>query len=635
MEFLYNYQYDVAAFMLSSAIMIIYLTKMVPLDRSGRYFLALVTWSILTSMFSIVSMIAISDSTVPLWAAYVSTLGHAFLLNGFPVMYLQYIDSKYKIPKIKKTITMFTNITCIILATTIVTSPWTHAVAYFDANNAFRQGPVMSVLHIIPVVLCVMEILLIIVGRKTFNGPQVTSSIVFTTVTAAMTIIQLFYPMALICNFITSITLLFIYITYENPAYYTYKDTRFLNYRAFCQTLKRIAYDNKLDEYEIWLIQDSHSPETKQRQGSLYVSNIDNMAALKFHNFFGNSFFIFSRGIFAFIVNKKNKFNKNLTLNTIKEMHPDFNKEAILINDEHQTLSEIEKIVNYRTTHTNDKYKNYSSNYFVAEIERKNAETEKVIESIKRAIQNDSFVIYYQPIFDNKNGRFRSAEALIRCVDSEHGFINPESLITTAEKYGYIDSITDIVFEKVCKFISERDITKYGIDYIEINMSPENCKQKDLAEKLTTIRNKYNIPTSMINLEITETADIHDNVAVNDTLSKMNNNGIELSIDDYGSGFASPNYLIKIPVSMVKIDKEILWAAMSDESAMHILKSTINMLTGLGKKIVIEGVENGQMVDVLNSINNEMYFQGYYYSKPIPEEDFIKFIKYYQKEEEK
>lgn len=260
-------------------------------------------------------------------------------------------------------------------------------------------------------------------------------------------------------------------------------------------------------------------------------------------------------------------------------------------------------------------------------MEMEKEDVQKINNIIKRSLKNNSFEIYYQPIYDNKEKRFRSAEALIRCNDPEYEYISPELLITVAEKNGHIDRITDVVYESVCRFISENNLKKYGIDFIEINLSPENCKQKNLIEKLTEIRKRYRIPASMINLEITETSSIQGNVAIEDTLLSICNDGTKLSIDDYGMGFATSSYLIKIPASIVKIDKHILWVAMNDHAAMFILKSTIKMLIGLEKKVVIEGVETKQMVEALNQISGELFYQGFYYSKPIKGHHFIKFLK--------
>ena len=137
---------------------------------------------------------------------------------------------------------------------------------------------------------------------------------------------------------------------------------------------------------------------------------------------------------------------------------------------------------------------------------------------------------------------------------------------------------------------------------------------------------KYNINPNQINLEITETAQFSNDENIQENIKKFNEFGIKFSIDDYGSGFASANYLIKLPINIVKIDKEILWSAMKNDNAMIILKNTIKMIKELNYEIIVEGVETKEMADFLK-IEGCDFNQGYYFSKPINENEFINFIK--------
>lgn len=194
------------------------------------------------------------------------------------------------------------------------------------------------------------------------------------------------------------------------------------------------------------------------------------------------------------------------------------------------------------------------------------------------------------------------------------------------KKNGYIHEVGKIVFEKVCKFISESDLKKNGIDYIEVNLSPVQCNHENLVEDFLNIMKKYSVSPEQINLEITETADSMYLTRVNENIQKFKELGISFSIDDFGSGFASLNYLIKFPVSIIKIDKEILWNAMKNKQAMIVLKNTICMAKELDKEIVVEGVEDLDMIQILNQLECD-YQQGYFYSKPIAEKEFVEFIR--------
>ena len=214
---------------------------------------------------------------------------------------------------------------------------------------------------------------------------------------------------------------------------------------------------------------------------------------------------------------------------------------------------------------------------------------------------------------------------LIRLKDQSMGYISPEEFIPIAEKSGMIMQIGEFVFETVCRFIQEKQLTDYGLQYIEINLSVVQCMQENLAERLTEIMKKYHVAPAQINLEITETAAAHSDMLENN-IKILHKQGIEFSLDDYGSGYSNTDYLFRFPFRIVKIDKTILWEAFKNEKAMIALRNTIRMIKELGLEIVVEGVENQEYVDYLTEQHCD-YLQGYFYSKPIPDRDFLELLR--------
>ena len=214
------------------------------------------------------------------------------------------------------------------------------------------------------------------------------------------------------------------------------------------------------------------------------------------------------------------------------------------------------------------------------------------------AVDHKGFEVFYQPIYSVTENRIVSAEALIRLKDQSMGYISPEEFIPIAEKSGMIMQIGEFVFETVCRFIREKQLTDYGLQYIEINLSVVQCMQENLAERLTEIMKKYHVAPAQINLEITETAAAHSDMLENN-IKILHKQGIEFSLDDYGSGYSNTDYLFRFPFRIVKIDKTILWEAFKNEKAMIALRNTIRMIKELGLEIVVEGVENQEYVDYL------------------------------------
>ncbi len=249
-----------------------------------------------------------------------------------------------------------------------------------------------------------------------------------------------------------------------------------------------------------------------------------------------------------------------------------------------------------------------------------------MLEAIKRALADNTFQVYYQPIYSTNEKRIMAAEALIRLFDPEYGFMPPEDMIKMAENEGYILQIGEIVFRKVCEFYRDNELDKKGIEYIEVNLSPIQCSQRKMAEEFEGIMKEYGIKPKQINFEITETATTNE---LDNFIRNMKNfylRGIDLSLDDYGTGYSNISYLYHVPFTVMKIDKSILWSAEKNEKAKVTLENTYRLAKKLKLKVVQEGVETEGQIKRLLELGCD-YFQGYYFSKPVSGEEFVKYLK--------
>jgi len=261
--------------------------------------------------------------------------------------------------------------------------------------------------------------------------------------------------------------------------------------------------------------------------------------------------------------------------------------------------------------------------------------SEEMIESYKRytdivyilktKLVENGFEVYYQPIFDQKSGKFSVAEALVRLKDDKLGFIPPDEFIPISEQNGLIIEIGEQVFRKVCMFLSNEG-KNLGIDYIEVNLSMVQCMQEDLHKTFKKIMDEYGIPYSKIDFEITETYSSSDQTMLLKNMDALITAGSSFAMDDYGTGFANTDYLLKYPFKLVKLDKIFVWDAMKDVKAMKILKHTVSMIKSLNLGIVAEGVETKEQADMLLDMGCD-YLQGYLYSKPVPKNEYVEFLK--------
>ena len=245
-------------------------------------------------------------------------------------------------------------------------------------------------------------------------------------------------------------------------------------------------------------------------------------------------------------------------------------------------------------------------------------------EIIFNALENHKFKMYYQPIYSIKEKRFNSAEALIRLNDEKYGFISPALFIPAAEANGAIHEIGDFVIDEVSRFTAECNLKRLGLDYLEYNLSAAQCIETNLTEKICTATQKYKLLPSQLNLEITETAADFDPIISERNIKALKAKGYAFSLDDYGTGYSNIKRLIELPFDIVKLDKSyvdemknpLMWAA---------IENHVRMFKEMDKKILVEGVEDLETFKAFEALGCD-YIQGYYFSRPLPEEDFISFL---------
>ncbi|MCR5508624.1 MAG: EAL domain-containing protein [Lachnospiraceae bacterium] len=246
---------------------------------------------------------------------------------------------------------------------------------------------------------------------------------------------------------------------------------------------------------------------------------------------------------------------------------------------------------------------------------------------IKRGIEESRFRMYYQPIYSVKQNRFVSAEALIRLEDDEYGFVSPAIFIPAAEISGAIHDIGDFVLEDVFRFVRGRDFSGSGLEYIEINLSVAQCIEPELVGKIKELITKYQVKPSQINLEITETAADYDPAVTDNNIFSLWNMGFKFSLDDYGTGYSNIKRVVSLPLDIVKFDKSFV-DEMDDPKMWIAIVNTVNMLKRMNKKILIEGVEDKRTMDRFVELGCD-YIQGFYFSKPLSRDDFLKFVNDY------
>ncbi len=246
--------------------------------------------------------------------------------------------------------------------------------------------------------------------------------------------------------------------------------------------------------------------------------------------------------------------------------------------------------------------------------------------AVYRGLREKNFEVYYQPIWDKETRRITRAEALLRLDDPELGMISPEEFIPIAERNGTIMEIGAFVLEEVCKFIASGETRKAGIECINVNLSAVQCLYYNISESFHMILDKYKVEISDICLEITESATIENGEFLRKTLREFKALGFKLAMDDFGTGYSNIRSLSTMDFDVIKIDKSVLWAVDKEEEGKDILELCVHLIQSVKKKITVEGVETIDQKNYLLDLGCD-YLQGYYFSKPLPRDLFLKFTK--------
>lgn len=245
--------------------------------------------------------------------------------------------------------------------------------------------------------------------------------------------------------------------------------------------------------------------------------------------------------------------------------------------------------------------------------------------AIARGLDENGFEVYYQPTYHMDGLRLHGAEALIRLNDSIMGRLFPDEFIPVAEQVGMIDAIDDFVLRQVCEFLETGIPTKYGMDCINVNLSVIQCLKPGFVDHICKIVDGYNIEKSWINFEITESVAASDYEILSQVVDDLKSHGFRFAMDDYGTGYSNMQSIFSLDFDVVKIDKSILWGAEETELGKIILGNSVHMIEQMNRQILVEGVETREQVEMLRDLCVD-YLQGYYFSKPIPKDEFIEYI---------
>ena len=497
-----------------------------------------------------------------------------------------------------------------------------------EANLAWTDGPSTYVAYFGALVLIVINLVQLFLYKKYIYERQRRTVMIWMFMWIAAAGIQIFNKELLVIGFACALGVTVVFFQFENPELNLDWKTGLFNYVAYTRYVEEL-YSSDKQFYVIDVMFENTAWQDEQNSfGSVEAQRIYDI----FLEIEGASAFKIKENEVLLLFTKEEKakavwnrcvgwINKE-GLNT-SQKRPSF----YYVEDPRcvSSYSELLELLQYASLQKKDTILESAQTVDSSTVSKMLSER-TMIQQILSALEEDRVVVYYQPIFSVKDKRFTSAEALVRIVDREGNLIPPGAFIHIAESNGMIIDIGKRVFEKVCQFFQQSKLEDCGMQYIEVNLSVVQCADEKLADTYIDVMNSMKMDPRRINLEITESASLRAKKILISNMERMIEYGIHFSLDDFGTGQSNLNYIVDMPVKLVKFDREMSQAYFANDKAKYVMNAAMHMIHGMGLKIVAEGIETEEQCKKMEEIKID-YIQGYYFSKPLPEQEFLEFLR--------
>ncbi len=249
----------------------------------------------------------------------------------------------------------------------------------------------------------------------------------------------------------------------------------------------------------------------------------------------------------------------------------------------------------------------------------------KLKQKLRHALDNNEFHVYYQPCIDVQCGKVISMEALVRWIDADNNIILPGEFISIAEESGLIKQIGSFVLRSACRQTKLWHDKGYNFLRIAVNLSARQFEDNHLMSIIDNALSQADLAPQYLELEITETMVMKDIEASIRLIDQIRERGIKISLDDFGTGYSSLNYLRKLPIDTIKIDKSFMDMVIENDSDVMVTKGVILLGHLLGLRLIAEGIEKQEQLNFLKEYGCDQY-QGFYFSKPVDSLEFEKVL---------
>ncbi|MCM1257842.1 MAG: EAL domain-containing protein [Roseburia sp.] len=492
----------------------------------------------------------------------------------------------------------------------------------------YTEGPSVTATYIFVALYMLLLVYQTARNKRFLNKRRIHAVWVWLLLWAIAAFIQLLHNELLIVGYAGALGIMIIYLSLENPEANIDRRTGLFNRNALLQYLRQLYGDKESFTLLSLVLNYSYTQNLNadsQEQTRIELANF--LDSLK-------NTCVFKNADEEVILIFKNKYDADTTKQMIdhkfeqgwgKDYSSTVRAAWIYIPDSSIAHSE-EELLSFLRYARQNLLKDHTFCLVNQSVVDQMIQEKSMEELMISAINRDAVEVFYQPIYSTREQRFTSAEALVRIRDEKGNLVPPGKFIPIAERNGMIIKLGKIVFKKVCQFIKENNIEQYGLHYIEVNLSMVQCAYDHLASDYIRTMNIFHVNPSQINLEITESASSNAKKTLLENMNMLLNYGVSFSLDDFGTGQSNLNYIVEMPVSIVKFDRSMTQAYFENDKARYVMDAAMHMIHGMKLEIVSEGIETKEACETMERLNIG-YIQGYYFSKPLPKDEFLQFIR--------
>lgn len=493
-------------------------------------------------------------------------------------------------------------------------------------SSGYHRWKFYNLIYVCAYFYILLIFILMFTHRKEFKKHSLICAAIYNLILLAGYLVRQFFPHYLVMDFFCMMAIVIISLSFENAAYYIETRTGAFNLISLEALLNE---KKKVHSFILGIIIRDYEGMREIYSGTKLDIGLSLIADFLKENYSGLSVFYLNSGRFVLVGNAeiysaelikdeiKKRFNSPWRQEQI-DMELFLEVRFVEVNKSLQTSNSTILLQGLLSAF------NMLNNVLDSDVQISN-ETLRMIEKntevkriVRNAVETKKVEMFLQPLISTKTNRVIGAEALARVRDANGDIMPPGIFIPVAEKNGYINLLGEQMFEKACEFVSTHDLNAIGLSWINVNLSPVQFLQNDLCTKFSEILKKYNVNADKVHLEITEEAMI-DYALLQKQIQNMKSAGFEFVLDDFGAGYSNVTRLKHYPFINIKVDMEVVWDYFKTHEA--ILPALIKAFKNMGFTVTAEGIENEEMAEGMKSLGCD-YLQGFYFSRPIPAEEF-------------